>query len=346
MQRFFILAVLVLLGWLLLRLAPVLTPFLLAGILAYLGNPLVTRLQRYRIPRTWGTTLVFVAVIVVFAGIIMALIPVIKHQSLIFVEYLQKYAGLLQKRLIPELSATTGLHLDSQTISHYATANAQKLATWIGHGLQVALSSGSGLITSALSIILVPVLGFYLLRDWPRLIARIDQLVPQHYTALVRRLSRDVDTMLMAFLRGQLLVMFALGISYALGLSIIGLKTAVLIGLVAGILSFVPYLGVISGLLMASLAIYIQTGAFLSILWVLVVFGIGQILESMVFTPYLVGDRIGLHPVAVIFAVMAGGALFGFVGLLLALPFTAMLVALLRHFHDWYLQSPYYLGKE
>ncbi len=346
MQRFFFLAILVLLGWLTIRLSPVLTPFLLAAILAYLGNPLVTYLQRHRIGRSWGTTLVFVIVLLMFAGTLMALLPVIKHQALLFADYLQKYAGLLQSRLIPKLAAATGIQLDSGTISHYATSNAQKLATWLGHGLQVALSSGSGLLTGVLSIILVPVLGFYLLRDWPRLLARIDQWIPQKHVVLVRRLSRDADTMLMAFLRGQLLVMLALGCSYAFGLSIIGLKTAILIGLVAGILSFVPYLGVISGVLMASLAMYVQTGTLISVLWVLLVFFVGQILESMVFTPYLVGDRIGLHPVAVIFAVMAGGSLFGFIGLLLALPVTAVLVALLRHFQSWYLQSPYYLGKE
>ncbi len=346
MQRFFVLAVLILLGWLTYRLSPILSPFLVAGILAYLGNPLVTRLQRHRISRTWGTTLVFVLVIVIMAGIIMALFPAIRHQSSLFIEYLQKYVELLQTQIIPQFSARIGIHLDSQSITHYATANAQKLAGWLGRSLQLALSSGSGLISSILSIILVPVLGFYLLRDWPRLIARMAALIPPRQLALSQRLASDADTMLMAFLRGQLLVMLALGTSYAIGLSIVGLQTAILVGLVAGLLSFVPYLGVVSGITMASLAMYVQTGAFLPILWVLIVFGIGQLLESMVFTPYLVGDRIGLHPVAVIFAVLAGGELFGFVGLLLALPVTAVLIALLRHLHGWYLQSPYYLGKE
>ncbi|MCK9189671.1 AI-2E family transporter [Acidithiobacillus sp.] len=346
MQRFFVLAVLILLGWLTYRLSPILSPFLVAGILAYLGNPLVTRLQRHRISRTWGTTLVFVLVAVIMAGIIMALLPIIRHQSSLFIEYLQKYVELLQTQIIPQFSARIGIHLDSQSITHYATANAQKLAGWLGRSLQLALSSGSGLISSVLSIILVPVLGFYLLRDWPRLIARMAALIPPHYLPLSQRLASDADTMLMAFLRGQLLVMLALGTSYAIGLSMVGLQTAILVGLVAGLLSFVPYLGVVSGITMASLAMYVQTGAFLPILWVLIVFGIGQVLESMVFTPYLVGDRIGLHPVAVIFAVLAGGELFGFVGLLLALPVTAVLIALLRHLHGWYLQSPYYLGKE
>ncbi len=346
MQRFFVLAILILLGWLAYRLSPILSPFLIAGILAYLGNPLVTRLQRYRINRTWGTTLVFVLVILVLAGITMALLHVIRHQSLLFVEYLRQYLELLQTRIIPQLSARIGIPLDSQSLTHYATANAQKLAGWLGRSLQMALSSGPSLISSVLSIILVPVLGFYLLRDWPRLIARIAALIPPHYLPLSRRLAGDADAMLMAFLRGQLLVMLALGASYAIGLSIVGLKTAILVGLVAGLLSFVPYLGVVSGIAMATLAMYVQTGAFLPILGVLIVFGIGQILESMVFTPYLVGDRIGLHPVAVIFAVLAGGELFGFAGLLLALPVTAVLIALLRHLHGWYVQSRYYLGKE
>ena len=346
MQRFFVLAVLILLGWLTYRLSPILSPFLIAGILAYLGNPLVTRLQRYRISRTWGTTLVFVSVLLLLAGVTMALLPVIRQQSLLFVEYLRQYLELLQTQIIPQLSARIGIHIDSQSITHYATANAQKLAGWLGRSLQVALSSGSGLISGILNVILIPVLGFYLLRDWPHLVNRVAALIPQRYLPISQRLAGDADAMLMAFLRGQLLVMLALGASYAIGLSIIGLQTAILIGLVAGLLSFVPYLGVVSGVTMASLAMYVQTGAFLPILWVLIVFAIGQVLESMVFTPYLVGDRIGLHPVAVIFAVLAGGELFGFAGLLLALPITAVLIALLRHVHGWYLQSPHYLSNE
>ena len=344
LQRLYVLAALVVAAYLLYRLGAVLTPFLIAGILAYLGNPLVSRLQRWGLSRTVGTTLVFVLVLLVVAGIVTALLPAIRHQALLFLDYTRQYAELLQRQIVPELSARLGIQLDSQTITHYASANAQKLADWLGKSLRIAVSSGSGILATLLDIVLIPVLGFYLLRDWPQLLERIRELIPRRRLPTVELLARDANTMLMAFLRGQILVMLALGTSYAIGLSIVGLQTAILIGLLAGFLSFVPYLGVISGISMATLAMYIQTGAFLPMVGVWVVFGIGQILESMVYTPYLVGERIGLHPVLVIFAVLAGGELFGFVGLLLALPVTAVLIALLRHAQRWYLDSTWYGG--
>ncbi len=344
LQRLYVLAALSVAAYLLYRLGPVLTPFLIAGILAYLGNPLVSRLQRWGLSRTVGTTLVFILVLLVVAGIVTALLPAIRHQALLFLDYTRQYAELLQRQIVPELSARLGIQLDSQTITHYASANAQKLADWLGKSLRIAVSSSSGILATLLDIVLIPVLGFYLLRDWPQLLERIRELIPRRRLPTVELLARDANTMLMAFLRGQILVMLALGTSYAIGLSIVGLQTAILIGLLAGFLSFVPYLGVISGISMATLAMYIQTGAFLPMVGVWVVFGIGQILESMVYTPYLVGERIGLHPVLVIFAVLAGGELFGFVGLLLALPVTAVLIALLRHAQRWYLDSTWYRG--
>jgi len=343
-QRLYVLAGLALGVYLLYRLGAVLTPFLIAGILAYLGNPLVSRLQRWGLPRSVGTTLVFLLVALLAAGILMALLPAIRHQALLFLDYTRQYAELLQRQILPQLSTRLGIHLDSQTIGHYASANAQRLADWLGKSLRIAVSSGSGILATLLDIVLIPVLGFYLLRDWPRLLERIRALTPRRRLALVELLARDANSMLMAFLRGQILVMLALGTSYAIGLSIVGLQTAILIGLLAGFLSFVPYLGVISGISMATLAMYVQTGAFLPLIGVWVVFGVGQILESMVYTPYLVGERIGLHPVLVIFAVLAGGELFGFAGLLLALPVTAVLIALLRHAQRWYLDSPWYRG--
>ncbi|WP_291511863.1 AI-2E family transporter [Acidithiobacillus sp.] len=344
LQRLYVMAGLVAGAYVLYRLSAVLTPFLIAGILAYLGNPLVSRLQRWGLPRSAGTTLVFVLVVLLVAGVVTALLPAIRHQALLFLDYTRQYAELLQRQIIPELSARLGIHLDSQTVTHYASANAQKLADWLGKSLRIAVSSGSGILATLLDIVLIPVLGFYLLRDWPGLLERIRELIPRRRLPLVELLARDANAMLMAFLRGQILVMLALGTSYAIGLSIVGLQTAILIGLLAGFLSFVPYLGVISGISMATLAMYVQTGAFLPIVGVWVVFGIGQILESMVYTPYLVGERIGLHPVLVIFAVLAGGELFGFAGLLLALPVTAVLIALLRHAQRWYLDSPWYRG--
>ncbi len=341
-QRFLPWLGLAFLLWLLYLLGPILSPFLIAGVLAYLGNPLVTRLQRWHIGRSVGTTLVFLLAIFLVVAIVIALLPVVRAQTLIAINYIRQYAELLQSQWLPEISQRFGIPLDSQTLTAYASKNASKLTHWASNSLQVALISGSGVLSILMNFLLIPVITFYLMRDWPHLLRRIDELIPRQRLVLVRQLAADSNQMLMAFLRGQLLDMLALGSTYAIGLSVVGLKTALLIGLLSGLLSFVPYLGFASGILIASLAMYIQGGAFLSIVEVWVVYGIGQILESTLFIPILVGDRIGLHPVLVIFAVLAGGQLFGFVGLLIALPVTAILLALLRHAHRWYLRSRSY----
>ncbi len=345
MQRLIFLVFLVFLGWIIYLLGPVLVPFLLASAVAYAGSPLVTALERHRIGRTLGSTLVFLLAIVAIAGAVMALLPTVQKQAVVLLDYLRAYAGLLQDRIIPQISRTTGIPLDSRSLTGYATSNASRLATWLGSGLHAALVSGSGVLSGLLNILLIPILGFYLLRDWPRLLSRIQEMIPPRHLPLAVRLARDSDQMLMAFLRGQILVMLALGTTYATGLALVGLKTALLVGLLSGLLSFVPYMGFAGGILVASLAMYIQKGTFIPVLEVWTVYAAGQAMESFLFTPLLVGDRIGLHPVLVIFAVLSGGQLFGFAGLLLALPVTAVGSALLRHAHRWYIASSHYLGE-
>ena len=204
--------------------------------------------------------------------------------------------------------------------------------------------SGGKLLGFAASLVLVPVVTFYLLRDWDRLIAWIDEMVPRHNLDLVHRLAREADEVLGAFLRGQLLVMIGLGIIYSLGLWLAGLQLALLIGMVSGLVSFVPYLGFVVGLLSASIAMLVQSQELLPLVWVLLAFTVGQIIESSVLTPLLVGDRIGLHPVAVIFAVMAGAQLLGFIGILVALPVAAVLAVLLRYAKTLWLESALYRG--
>jgi len=189
------------------------------------------------------------------------------------------------------------------------------------------------------NLLLIPVVTFYLLRDWDKLIARIDELLPRKSQPVIEKLAKQSDDVLAAFLRGQFLVMLVLGVVYACGLWFINLELALLIGMLAGLVSFVPYLGFIVGILVASIAVLLQTQDLMMLIPVLIVFGIGQALEGMVLTPLLVGDKIGLHPVAVIFAVLAGGQLFGFVGVLLALPVAAVLAVLLRHLHGEYKSS-------
>ncbi|MGH8595571.1 MAG: AI-2E family transporter, partial [Gammaproteobacteria bacterium] len=191
-------------------------------------------------------------------------------------------------------------------------------------------------------LLLVPVVTFYLLRDWDILVRNIDDLLPRRIEPRVRKIVQEIDAVLAEFLRGQLSVMLALAILYITGLWLVGLDLAFAIGLVAGLVSFVPYLGVIVGVLLAGIAALLQFGELWHLLGVVAVFGVGQLLEGMVLSPLLVGERIGLHPVAVIFAVMAGGQLFGFFGVLVALPVAAAIVVLLRHSRDEYKRSGLY----
>jgi predicted PurR-regulated permease PerM len=186
------------------------------------------------------------------------------------------------------------------------------------------------------------VVTFYLLRDWDLMVERVHRMVPRRIEPTVARLAREVDQVLGAFVRGQLTVMLALGLIYGVGLTVIGLSVGPLIGMIAGLLSFVPYLGFIIGLGASLIAALVQHGDWLHVLLVLVVFAVGQVMEGYVLVPRLVGGKIGLHPVAVIFAVLAGGHLFGFLGVLLALPAAAAIMVLLRYAHERYQSSGLY----
>lgn len=185
------------------------------------------------------------------------------------------------------------------------------------------------------------------LRDWDKWVERVAAAIPRAYIGTVSRLATEANEVLGAFIRGQFLVMLALGAIYAVGLSLVGLRLGLLIGLIAGLISFIPYLGAITGVVLALIAVIVQVhGLDLQLLVLVgVVFGVGQLLESYVLTPRIVGDKIGLHPVAVIFSVMAGGQLFGFVGMLLALPVAAVVNVLLRYAHERYIESEFYKGQ-
>jgi predicted PurR-regulated permease PerM len=315
-------------------LGPVLMPFVVSGGLAYVADPLVDRLQlRLRLSRTIAVTLVFVVLTAIFLPILILLLPVLVDQVREFISRVPDYLDWLQHTGLPALGVNLPpeLQLDSENLKRMVSENLPQ-AGGVARDVLGTLSRGSGaFLAFVASVLLIPVVTFYLLRDWDRLVAWIDDAIPLRYRDTSRALARESDFVLSGFLRGQLLVMISLGTLYSVGLWLVGVKLALLIGIGAGLVSFVPYLGFIAGLLAAGIAVVAQTGELAPLLWVFVVFGIGQVIESMLLTPWLVGDRIGLHPVAVIFAVMAGGQLFGFIGVLLALPVAAVLAVLLRH---------------
>ena len=212
--------------------------------------------------------------------------------------------------------------------------------------LGYATRSGLALIGVGVAVVLVPVVTFYLLRDWDKLVAHIDALLPREAQPTIRRLARETDSVLGAFVRGQLLVMLGLAIFYAVALKLVGLDVGPLIGMIAGLVSFVPYLGFIIGIVASVIAALVQFHDAFHLVLVLVVFGVGNLLESYILVPKLVGDRIGLHPVAVIFAVLAFGELFGFIGVLLALPMASIAMVLLRFLRERYEASSLFAGRE
>jgi predicted PurR-regulated permease PerM len=346
MMRWIILVAVALAFYVVYLLSPILTPFLAGIVLAYLFDPLVTRMTFWKINRTIGTTLVFFVMSLLLFLAVLALVPVVIEQAIKLVTVFPKLLERIQTELVPYLNNRLGLNINLKSLTDLSMQHAQDIGTVLAKGAGVVFGNGTAVILSFMNLILIPVIGFYLLRDWPDLMAKIRALMPRQQEARWVGLAAESNLMLGGFLRGQLAVMLANGVTYSIGLSLIGLDTGIVIGMSAGMLSFVPYLGNLIGITMALIAMYIQTGEFTPLMWVLLVFGIGQTLESVLWQPRFVGERIGLHPVAVIFAVMAGGVLFGFFGILLALPVSAILMVMARHGLQYYQHSQFYQSAE
>lgn len=332
-------------AWLLHLLAPILTPFLAAGILAYICQPLVARSSKWRfMSRTTATLLVMAMLSGVVVALLLILLPLFRYESELLLAKLPDLLDVVRQRALPLLEQYFGLtmQLDASTFKqllseHWKTAGnvSTSLLPWLS-------GSGSTLIALLLNLLLIPLVMFYLLRDWPQLLTRIDGLIPRRWDTKAREVTGEVDAVLAEFLRGQLSVMVVMSLFYAAALLLSGMRFALPIGIVSGMLVFVPYLGAIIGLVLATLVALTQFDSFNGVLLVWGVFAAGQMLEGMVLTPKLVGDRIGLHPLGVIFALLTFGQLFGFFGVLLALPISAILLVGLRHLKSGYLSSVFY----
>lgn len=336
--------------FLLYLLLPVLTPFLIAAILAYICDPLVDKLSKYgfgnvKLGRTLATVLVMLGIFGVMTLLFLIIVPLLQKESLLIAERLPALIANIRTGVEPWLQSKFGisLNIDSTHIQEMITKNWKTAGGLFGDVLKSAGSHGLALIGVIANILLLPVVLFYWLRDWDGFLASINQLIPRDWHDKSVLIAREIDQVLAEFLRGQLSVMLAMSAFYVLGLWLAGLNMALPIGLVAGLLGFVPYLGIATGIVLALLVAALQFTSFTQVIPVLLVFGIGQLLEGMVLTPKLVGNRIGLHPVVVIFALLAGGQLFGFAGVLLALPVSAAIAVGLRHTKTSYLDSDAYL---
>lgn len=329
-------------GFLVYLLGPILSPFVFGALLAYLGDPLIDRLETYKLSRGLAVTSVFLVLIVIITFMIFLLVPLLGDQINGLIQRLPTLIDRLDQ-WISILAAQFGVTFDTLNFKEIAKEYLPQAGNATKGILKAISQSGGALISGVVIMMLTPIITFYLLRDWDHLVAKIHDLIPHSLRATVTQLATQSDVMLSAFIRGQLLVMTALGTVYATGLSLIGLPFALLIGFIAGVLSFIPYLGTLIGVGLAMVLYLAEYQEWLGLWKVGVVFLIGQSLEGYLLTPWLVGDKIGLHPVAVIFAVLAGGQLFGFVGVLLALPMSAVLVVLLREGVQRYKASEFYL---
>lgn len=336
-------------GLLLYVLGPVLVPFVVAALLAWLFDPLATRLQKRGLSRVLATCVVFALLTLGLVVLVVVAIPLLERQFAYLVDQLPRYGEWLRETAVPWVEARTGLELATYFDTDYLIEMIREHWQQAGGVASTVVGnvsrSGMAILGWLFTLFLIPVVTFYFLRDWPLFIARIRALLPRPAEPTVVSLSKESDEMLGGFLRGQMLVMLGQGLLYSVGLWIIGVEPAFLIGMGAGLVSFVPYLGAIVGISVALIAALVQHGDILHVVLVLVVFTVGQTVESVALTPWLVGDRIGMHPIAVIFAVLAGGQLFGFVGVLLALPAAAVIMVLLRYAHGRYVASRLYEGE-
>lgn len=343
-REWWVLAAAVALVWLLLSLEAMLMPFFAGMILAYLADPLANRLERWGLSRPLAVSVVFLVLLALLAVGLLVLIPLLVQQLRQLGEVTPGIFEWLETVLAPQVQAWTGFDVAAEldNVQETLAEHWQDAGGYLAQFLGQVGRSGMAFVTWVTYVSLIPVVTFYLLLDWRRLMASLRDLLPRGWEADVVRLAGRCDEVLSAFLRGQLLVMLSLGVIYGLGLTLMGVRFGVLIGLISGLASIVPFLGFIVGIGIALIVAFFQFGTWLALLGVVAVFSIGQAIESTVLQPKLLGDRIGLHPVAVIFAVLAGGNLFGFTGVLLALPAAAVIMVLLRELHDRYKSSTLY----
>jgi predicted PurR-regulated permease PerM len=337
-------AIAVVAGWLVWLLSPILAPFLFAAILGYVLDPLVEKLTARRLPRTLAVLLVLILVLALLVALMLVVLPLFYREMRLLAGKLPDFLAWSNDHLAPWLKARFGIafQLDTASLRQVASdllSGNQDVAARLLGSLRIG---GLALFAFLANLLLVPVVLFYLLRDWNTFLARVDAVIPRHLHAKARQLLREIDAVLAEFLRGQLSVIVVMCVYYVTALWLARLEFALPIGIMTGVLVFVPYVGAMTGLVLGTIAALMQFDSMAGVLWVWLAFGVGQALEGTTVTPLLVGERIGLHPVAVIFALLAFGQVFGFFGVLLALPASAALLVGLRHLREAYLKSALY----
>jgi len=338
------LAIGILLVALFVLLGPVLAPFVAAAIIGYVLNPGVDWLTERRIPRVTAVMLIIIATFILIIALLLIVVPILRAEIPLLQQRLPSLLDKIDAILGPWL-AQLGMkvQLDSagvkQMLAEKLAAGSAELGPAFLSSLKVGGMAVMGWIAT---IVLVPVVLFYLLLDWHAMLARLALMVPRRWISLVTSMAVEADSLLAQYLRGQLLVMLVLATYYSVALAIAGFDVALPVGLLTGLLVFIPYIGFGIGLLLAVVAAILQFDGLQGLIAIAIIYGCGQVIEGFYLTPRLVGERIGLHPLAVIFALLAFGQLFGFVGILLALPASAILSVIVKRLSEHYLQSPFY----
>jgi predicted PurR-regulated permease PerM len=346
-QRWILFGVLLAGIWLSLNLfASILMPFVAASGIAYVLDPPCSRLARARIPRPLAAMLLILSLILIGLLFVLLLYPLIVSQIGLLVGHVPAYVRGLSSfaaRLIARLQQHLGPEYVDAKLSDLVSGQFGSIVSFLAGATSRVVGSGYALFNVISLVIVTPVVAFYLLRDWPRVIDMVDRWLPRRYQGVIRAQAREVDRILSAWVRGQAMCCMILAVFYALALSIVGLELGLVVGLTAGFLSFIPYVGSITGAVAAIGLAFAQFDTWEGVLRVVVVFAIGQILEGYVIYPRFLGDRVELPAVWVIFALFAGGAAFGFLGVMLAVPVAATVGVLARFWLRRYLQSPLYL---
>ena len=323
----------------------VLLPFVLGIVLGYLLDPLTSKIEKLGLNRTLSTIAVLVLVLIFIVPAVVLLFSAVQSEFLHFLELAPQYITALLKKLEPTLLDLQRYfpELQPANIKEYIRDNMSNNVKLLGKIVRGLLSNGFAFINLLSLLLITPVVTFYMLRDWKHFLHRVDSLLPRRSKKSIRQQAHEIDRAMAGFIRGQLSVCVLLGTYYALGLYLAGLDMGLLVGFMAGVISFIPYVGTITGFIVSLLIAFAQFDDFARIAVVIAVFLSGQFLEGNFLTPKLVGDSVGLHPVWIMFALLAGGVLLGFLGLMIAIPVAAIIAILLRHAIANYKKSSLYL---
>ncbi len=323
----------------------VLMPFVAGILLAYLLDPSVDKLQKLKISRITSTLIVCALLILIVLPAICLLISLIENQITLLIQATPKYLNLIMEKVRPSLQEASARfpELQNANIEELVKANVGNSMKFVGKVLKTLVSNGFALVNILSLLLITPIVAFYMLRDWDDFVKKIESLLPKKSKKTITETLKEIDKIIAGFIRGQLSVCLILGVFYSLGLKLVGLELGLLVGFIAGIISFIPYVGSITGFVIGCVLAFAQYGDISHVLYVVGVFMLGQFIEGNFLTPKLVGESVGLHPVWVMFALLAGGVLLGFLGLMLAVPLAAIIGVLVRQAIKRYKLSSLYL---